>query len=71
MFVAQDDAECFKARTAIGARILDQPFELERSFQRCRIVEENAPPHSHDVRFMLRGHPRLARPARPASGSGA
>jgi hypothetical protein len=38
--MGEDDAESFKARTAIGARILDQPLELERSVQRCRIVEE-------------------------------
>ena len=39
-FVGHDDAESFKARTAIGARILDQPLELEGSFQRCRIFKE-------------------------------
>jgi hypothetical protein len=66
-FVGHDNAESFKTRIAIGARILDQPLEFEGSFQRCRIVEEKAAPtieprrSLHDKWASSLGSPRPAR----------
>jgi hypothetical protein len=42
MTARQDDAEGLEIRPALGARLLDQPHELERGVRQCGILEEQA-----------------------------